>query len=130
MCAMQVDNGNYLSEYRRRQIVKAYKRGWNMRQIAEAQGCSTGTVHRWVTRALDGEGMQTRERRPHNGRAPRQVPEHIEDLVCFYWLMGLHNYSAIARRVTPELHPDFGKGGSPGMEWMTVKNILQRRGLL
>lgn len=126
----RVDNSVYLTPAQRQRIVKAYERGATMCEIAQNMGHSTATIWRWIHRHRNGEDLQTRERMPHNGRAPRQTPEHIEDLVCFFWLKGLHNYSAIARRVTPEMYPDFGKGGSPGMEYETVKAILRRRGLL
>ena len=110
-------------------MVKAYQQGRSLTEIADAYGCSLATVWRWVKRDEQGGSMKSLPRTP-NGRPPRQTPDHIEELVCELWRGGLQNYSAIARKVTPIKYPEFGQGGSQGMEWRTVKAILERRGLL
>ena len=118
----------HLTLAERRRLVKAHQRGQSGSAIARAMGCSSATTYRWINRAANGEGLQTRER--PDVPACKLRPD-VQERICALWQAGMHNYSKIARKVTPLQHPEFGQGvGSQAVDRATVKKVLQLRGIV
>ena len=71
-------------EGRRLLVQRVVELGWPVARAAEAQGCSTATVRKWVRRfeAEGDAGLADRSSRPH--RSPTRLPAAREEAIIAY----------------------------------------------